>query len=94
MRFLYLESNQLSYSQRTGVFLASADDSFLTATYSTIASDFGRHSDAAWLLMAYNIGCCYALPVVSQFLAEAFSGSRCLEPRSLGLSLVILHHPW
>lgn len=47
-----------------GAFLASADDSFVTATYSTIASEFHRHSDGQWILMAYNMGYCYALPIV------------------------------
>lgn len=48
----------------SGAFLASADDYFVTATYSTIASEFHRNSDGQWILMAYNMGYCYALPIV------------------------------
>ena len=48
-----------------GVLLASADECFVTATYSTIASEFLRNSDGPWLLLAYNLGYCYALPIVS-----------------------------
>ena len=48
-----------------GVFLACADEGFVTATYSSIASEFRRNSDGAWLLLAYNLGYCYALPIVS-----------------------------
>ena len=49
---------------RTGVVLANADDSFVYATYETIASEYKRLSDAPFLLTAYNLGYCVALPVV------------------------------
>lgn len=48
----------------TGVFVANADESFMIATYSTIASEFNNLSDGQWLLIAYNMGYCYALPIV------------------------------
>lgn len=48
-----------------GVFLANADDSFVMATYQTIASQYQQLSDAPFLLTAYNLGYCIALPVVS-----------------------------
>ncbi|KAI9791588.1 MAG: hypothetical protein M1816_003674 [Peltula sp. TS41687] len=48
-----------------GVFLANADDSFVIATYDTIASHYQQVSDAPWLLTAYNLGYLVALPVVS-----------------------------
>ncbi|MCJ1345008.1 hypothetical protein MMC31_003213 [Peltigera leucophlebia] len=59
-----------------GAFLASADDSFVIATYSTIASEFHRHSDGQWILMAYNMGYCYALPIVLHVSIEDTSTKR------------------
>lgn len=49
-----------------GVFLASADDSLVYATYGTIASHFEALSDGPLLLTGYTLGYCVALPVVSQ----------------------------
>ncbi|KAE8154397.1 major facilitator superfamily domain-containing protein [Aspergillus avenaceus] len=45
-----------------GVFLASADDSFVISTWSTIASQFQQLSQGSWLLGAYNFGYCVSLP--------------------------------
>lgn len=60
-----------------GVFLACADECFVTATYSTIASEFLRNSDGSWLLLAYNLGYCYALPMVSRpIIVINLEGSR------------------
>lgn len=52
-------------SDKTGVFLANIDDSFVTAIYSEIASRFQHLQDGPWLLAGYNMGYCAALPVVS-----------------------------
>lgn len=37
----------------------------MIVTYSTIASQFYKLSDGHWLLVAYNMGFCYSLPIVS-----------------------------
>ncbi|PYH97108.1 putative transporter, partial [Aspergillus ellipticus CBS 707.79] len=46
-----------------GCFLASLDESLMSTTYSTIASQFQRLTEGAWLLVAYNFGYCVSLPV-------------------------------
>ncbi|OJJ79033.1 uncharacterized protein ASPGLDRAFT_1076543 [Aspergillus glaucus CBS 516.65] len=46
-----------------GVFLANIDDSFVTAIYGEIASQFQHLQDGSWLLAGYNLGYCAALPV-------------------------------
>ncbi|PWY90955.1 MFS general substrate transporter, partial [Aspergillus heteromorphus CBS 117.55] len=46
-----------------GCFLASVDESLVSTTYSTIASQFQRLTEGAWLLVAYNFGYCVSLPV-------------------------------
>lgn len=57
-----------------GVVLANADDSFVYATYETIASEYKRLSDAPFLLTAYNLGYCVALPVYAN--ASDSTGGR------------------
>jgi hypothetical protein len=49
-----------------GEFLASADDSLMTSTYSGIASEFLSLSQGSWLLVSYKFGYCVAAPVVSR----------------------------
>ncbi|OBT67636.1 hypothetical protein VE03_03825 [Pseudogymnoascus sp. 23342-1-I1] len=48
---------------QAGVFLAQADDSFVLSTHGEIASHFQRLSLGPWLVTAYNLGCCVALPM-------------------------------
>ena len=55
---------QLFTNSSAGVFIASADESLVISTYSTIASQFHYLSAGSWLLVAYNFGYCIALPVV------------------------------
>ncbi|KAL3477082.1 major facilitator superfamily domain-containing protein [Aspergillus californicus] len=50
-----------------GVFMASADESLVISTYTTIASQFHHLKDGSWLLLAYNLGYCVSLPVYSVF---------------------------
>ncbi|OJJ49073.1 hypothetical protein ASPZODRAFT_129457 [Penicilliopsis zonata CBS 506.65] len=51
------------YGTFLGVFVASADESLVLSTYSTIASQFHQLSAGSWLLVAYNFGYCVSLPV-------------------------------
>ncbi|KAE8362456.1 major facilitator superfamily domain-containing protein [Aspergillus caelatus] len=51
------------YGSFVGVFLASADESLVISTWSSIASQFNRLSEGSWLLVAYNFGYCVSLPV-------------------------------
>ncbi|KNG86327.1 hypothetical protein ANOM_005221 [Aspergillus nomiae NRRL 13137] len=51
------------YGSFIGVFLASADESLVISTWSSIASQFNRLSEGSWLLVAYNFGYCVSLPV-------------------------------
>ncbi|KAF7589497.1 hypothetical protein BBP40_004204 [Aspergillus hancockii] len=51
------------YGSFIGVFLASADESLVISTWSSIASQFHRLSEGSWLLVAYNFGYCVSLPV-------------------------------
>ncbi|KAA8647926.1 uncharacterized protein ATNIH1004_006628 [Aspergillus tanneri] len=46
-----------------GEFLASADESLMTAIYTTVASEFRSLSQGSWLLVAYNFGYCISSPV-------------------------------
>ncbi|KAL5337486.1 major facilitator superfamily domain-containing protein [Aspergillus crustosus] len=46
-----------------GVFIASADESLVISTYSSIASQFHQLAEGSWLLLAYNFGYCISLPV-------------------------------
>ncbi|GAB1196500.1 hypothetical protein APSETT444_005771 [Aspergillus pseudonomiae] len=63
------------YGSFIGVFLASADESLVISTWSSIASQFNRLSEGSWLLVAYNFGYCVSLPVWRQrFLDPAHSG--------------------
>ena len=48
-----------------GAFIANADTSFVIATYTSIASEFGDVSRGPWLLVSYTLGYSVALPVVS-----------------------------
>ena len=48
-----------------GAFLAHADTSLLLVTQDKIASSLYSSSSAPLLLVAYNLGFCIALPVVS-----------------------------
>ncbi|KAJ6010862.1 MFS general substrate transporter [Penicillium sp. IBT 35674x] len=57
-----------------GVFLASADKSILLTTQTQIASSLHSPSNAALLLVSYNLGFCVALPVYG-FLSDIY-GSR------------------
>lgn len=49
----------------SGAFLANADTSLLLVTQDNIASALGSASSAPLLLVAYNLGFCISLPVVS-----------------------------
>ncbi|KAE8391853.1 major facilitator superfamily domain-containing protein [Aspergillus alliaceus] len=51
------------YGSFIGVFIASADESLVISTWSSIASQFNRLSEGSWLLVAYNFGYCVSLPV-------------------------------
>jgi hypothetical protein len=59
----------------SGVFLASADKSILLTTQTQIASSLHSPSNAALLLVSYNLGFCVALPVVSIVLDYFFQVS-------------------
>lgn len=56
--------NQGWWIDLQGVFLASADEQLVMATYGPIASEFENLSDGSWLLTGYNLGYCIALPLV------------------------------
>ncbi|ODM16224.1 hypothetical protein SI65_08223 [Aspergillus cristatus] len=68
MSILQLHHNGWSWEATITVvceFLASADNSLMISTYTTIASQFRDLTDGSWLLVAHSFGYCIASPVVS-----------------------------
>ncbi|PLB51565.1 MFS transporter, partial [Aspergillus steynii IBT 23096] len=60
-----------------GAFLASADESLMLSTFSSVASGFNLLSEGSWLLVAYNLGYCMALPVYGR-LSSVYSRKNIL----------------
>ena len=47
-----------------GVFIAQLDTSFVLATHSNIASDFGQLANSSWLVTSYALAMCAVQPIV------------------------------
>ncbi|KAL4878351.1 major facilitator superfamily domain-containing protein [Aspergillus karnatakaensis] len=60
-----------------GIFIASADESLVISTYSSIASQFHHLSEGSWLLLAYNFGYCLSLPAYG-VIGEAYGRKNVL----------------
>ncbi|KAK1144983.1 hypothetical protein N8T08_004698 [Aspergillus melleus] len=65
------------YGTFFGAFLASADESIMVSTFSSVASEFDRLSEGSWLLVAYNFGYCMSLPVYGH-LSNVYSRKNIL----------------
>jgi hypothetical protein len=46
-----------------GVFIAQLDTSFVLATHTNIASEFGQLSNSSWLVVSYALAMCASQPV-------------------------------
>lgn len=59
-------STGLRSTDLLGLFMASADDTIITAAYGSISSEFHALEMGSWLLTGYNFGYCVTLPIVSR----------------------------